>query len=166
MRPTRLLLLVLVTALALAAAPAALAAKATVVRVAHGPITLTYIDEGAAGPSVGDQRVGAVGLTRPGTTTRIGSLQAQLVTTQENRPSRGKELRIGTLIFTIGDLDNQIDVQGVAIYALSAPTIATTTSTIRPITGGTGRYVGASGWCVSTHLKNGTWLHEFHLLPA
>ncbi len=165
MRRTRLPLLALVTALALAAAPAALAAKTTVVRVAHGPITLTYLDLGAPGPSVGDQRVGGIGLTRPGTTTRIGSVQAQLLTTQENRPARGKELRIGTLIFTIGNLDSQIDVQGVAVYALSAPTIAVTTSTIRPITGGTGRYAGASGWCVSTHLKDGSWLHEFHLLP-
>ncbi|MGI9116278.1 MAG: hypothetical protein ACR2JV_01415, partial [Gaiellales bacterium] len=109
---------------------------------------------------------GAVGLTRIGTDKRIGSLQAQLVTTQSNRPTAGQELRLGTLIFTIGDIDNQIVVQGVAIYSLVAPTIPVASSTTRPITGGSGRYRGATGWCVSTHLENGNWVHEFHLMAT
>ena len=29
-----------------------------------------------------------------------------------------------------------------------------------------GRYRGATGWCVSTHLKDGSWRHVFHLLKS
>ena len=115
---------------------------------------------------MGDRRLGAIGITAPGGDRRIGSLQAELVTTQSQRPAAGKEIRIGTLIFTIGNLSNQIVVQGIAVYALTAPTIATSSSTTRPITGGSGRYRGATGWCVSTHLKDGSWRHVFHLLKS
>ena len=93
-------------------------------------------------------------------------MQAELVTTQSQRPTAGKEIRIGTLIFTIGNLSNQIVVQGIAVYALTAPTIATSSRTTRPITGGSGRYRGVTGWCVSTHLKDGSWRHVFHLLKS
>jgi hypothetical protein len=32
------------------------------------------------------------------------------------------------------------------------------------ILGGSGKYAGASGWCVTEHLPDGTWRHTFHLI--
>ena len=125
----RLLILLSTLAVLLTATSVALAASPTVVTVDHGPIVLTYLDDGAPGTGVGDRRLGAIGITAPGGDRRIGSLQAELVTTQSQRPAAGKEIRIGTLIFTIGNLSNQIVVQGIAVYALTAPTIATSSST-------------------------------------
>ena len=149
-----------------ASASVALAAPPTIVTVDHGPMTLTYLDGGVPGTSVGDRRLGAIGITAPGGDRRIGSLQAELVTTQSQRPTAGKEIRIGTLVFTIGNISNQIVVEGIAVYALAAPTIAVLSNTTRPITGGSGRYRGATGWCVSTHLKDGSWTHVFHLMQS
>jgi hypothetical protein len=165
MRVRLLVLMLCVVALA-TAAPAAFATRTTVIGFDHGPITLAYLDEGAPGKGVGDRRIGAIGLTPRDSDRRIGSVQAELVTTQAQRPSAGKEIRMGTLIFTVGNLAHQIVVEGVAVYNLTAPTIAVSTSTTRSITGGSGRYRGARGWCVSTHLKDGSWVHEFHLLRS
>jgi hypothetical protein len=43
------------------------------------------------------------------------------------------------------------------------PTIAKQSVAVRPVIGGSGKYAGARGWCVSTHHADGAWTHVFHL---
>jgi hypothetical protein len=35
---------------------------------------------------------------------------------------------------------------------------------IRPVTGGSGRFAGATGWAETRHFPDDTWQHTFHLL--
>ena len=140
--------------------------RSVVVRVAHGPVTTSnsqYLDAPPAGPSVGDLRTYYLPLTRPGSSRRIGYLTGTLTTTATNKPTDGMELRTANLVFVIGGVANQIVVGGVAAYPQSARTIATKSVVIRPVTGGSGKFAGARGWCVTTHLQNNTWTHVFHL---
>jgi hypothetical protein len=139
----------------------------TVIRVAHGPVTprdSQYIDAPPAGPSVGDVRTYYLPLTRPGGSRRIGYLTGTLTTTATGRPKPGMELRTANLVFVLGRSANQLVVGGVAAYAQSAPVLAKKSVVTRPVVGGSGRYAGARGWCVSTHLANNAWTHVFHLV--
>ena len=137
-----------------------------VVRVAHGPVTAgnsQYIDAGVPGPSVGDLRTYYLPLTRPGSSRRVGYLTGTLTTTATGRPRAGMELRTANLVFVVRRAANQLVLGGVAAYAQSAPVLAKRSVVTRPVIGGSGRYAGARGWCVTTHLANGTWTHVFHL---
>ncbi|MGN6166998.1 MAG: hypothetical protein ACTHQQ_02340 [Solirubrobacteraceae bacterium] len=141
-------------------------ARRVVVRVAHGPVTARnsqYIDAPPAGPSVGDVRTYYLPLTRSGSSRKIGYLTGTLTTTATGRPKPGMELRTANLVFVLGRVKNQLVVGGVAAYAQSAPVLAKRSVVTRPVVGGSGRYAGARGWCVSTHLANNTWTHVFHL---
>lgn len=152
---------------AVAAAPAGPAQTTRIViRVAHGPVTAgnsQYIDAPPAGPSVGDVRTYYLPLTRPGSSRRIGYLTGTLTTTATGRPRSGMELRTANLVFVLGGAANQLVVGGVASYAQSAAVLARKSVVTRPVTGGSGKYAGARGWCVSTHLANNTWTHVFYL---
>lgn len=150
------------------AATAASPAMATrvVIRVAHGPVTVRnsqYIDAPPAGPSVGDVRTYYLQLTRPGSSRGIGYLTGTLTTTATGRPRPGMELRTANLVFVLGRPANQLVVGGVAAYAQAASVLAKKSVVTRPVIGGSGKYAGARGWCVSTHLANNTWTHVFHL---
>lgn len=137
-----------------------------VVGVAHGPVTARnsqYIDAPPAGPSVGDVRTYYLPLSRPGSRRRIGYLTGTLTTTATGRPRLGMELRTANLVFVLGGAANQLVVGGVAAYAQSASVLAKKSVVTRPVIGGSGRYAGARGWCVTTHLANNTWTHVFHL---
>ena len=137
-----------------------------VVRVAHGPVTASnsqYIDAAPAGPSVGDVRTYYLPLTRPGTSRKIGYLTGTLTTTATGRPRLGMELRTANLVFVLGRAANQLVVGGVAAYAQSAPVLAKKSVVTRPVIGGSGKYAGARGFCVTTHLANNTWTHVFHV---
>lgn len=141
-------------------------ATGVVIRVAHGPVTARnsqYIDAPPAGPSVGDVRTYYLPLTRPGSSRKIGYLTGTLTTTATGRPRLGMELRTANLVFVLGRAANQLVVGGVAAYAQSAPVLAKKSVVTRPVIGGSGKYAGARGWCVTTHLANNTWTHVFHL---
>jgi hypothetical protein len=152
--------------LGLATGGAAPATQSLVVRVAHGPVTTAnsqYIDAAPAGPSVGDLRTYYLPLTRPGGTSRIGYLTGTLLTTATARPRAGMELRTADLVFVVGGPVDQIVVGGVSAYAQSASTLSKKSVVTRPVIGGSGKYAGARGWCVTTHFQNDTWTHVFHL---
>jgi hypothetical protein len=137
-----------------------------VIRVAHGPVTAgnsQYIDAPPAGPSVGDVRTYYLPLTRPGSSREIGYLTGTLTTTATGRPKPGMELRTANLVFVLGRPANQLVVGGVAAYAQTASALAKKSVVTRPVIGGSGKYAGARGWCVSTHLANNTWTHVFHV---
>jgi hypothetical protein len=140
--------------------------KRLVLRVAHGPVTagnVQYSDTPPAGPSAGDVRTYYLPLTRPASSRRIGYLTGALTTTAIDKPATGMELRTADLVFVVGGAADQIVVGGVSAYAQSAPTVATSSVVTRPVTGGSGRYAGARGWCVTTHHANDTWTHVFHI---
>jgi hypothetical protein len=153
-----------------AAAPATAGrtqAAMVVIRVAHGPVTARnshYIDAPPPGPSVGDVRTYYLPLTRPGSSRQIGYLTGTLTTTATGIPRPGMELRTANLVFVLGRAANQLVVGGVAAYAESAPVLAKKSVVTRPVIGGSGKYAGARGWCVTTHLANNTWTHVFHLI--
>lgn len=140
---------------------------AQVITVAHGAVTAQnseYIDLGTPGPSVGDMRTYYIPLTQPKSSRPIGYLTGTLTTVAVDRPSPGMELRTSDLVFVIGNASNQIVVGGVAAYAQTAPSVATSSVVTRPVVGGSGRFAGARGWCVSTHYEDNTWTHVFHLM--
>lgn len=131
--------------------------------VYHGPVTITLADPASDGHQLGDLRVTSVETTDSDGSV-IGRLDASLTTTAIDTPTTGDEIRIGSLVFNFGDLDpSQLVVDGSAIYPADGPTIATGDSTVRPVTGGSGRFTGATGEAVSTHLEDGTWVHRFDL---
>jgi hypothetical protein len=159
-------LVVLAAALALAPGARATPPRTLVVAVAHRAVTAAdtqYLDAPPAGPSAGDVRTYYLPLTRPGGTEEIGYLTGTLTTTAVDRPTAGMELRTANLVFVVGPAADQLVVGGVSAYAQSAPTIARKSVAVRPVIGGSGKYAGARGWCVSTHLADGTWTHVFHL---
>jgi hypothetical protein len=102
-------------------------------------------------------------LTRPGSSRKVGYLTGTLTTTATGRPNRGMELRTANLVFVFGRAADQLVLGGVAVYGQFAPVLAKKSVVTRPVLGGSGRYAGARGWCVTTHLANDTWTHVFHL---
>jgi hypothetical protein len=148
------------------ARPAKKPPRTLVVSVAHGQVTAAnsqYVDTAPTGPSAGDVRAYYLPLTKAGSTTEIGYLTGTLTTSAVGRPEAGMELRTADLVFVVGGAADQLVVGGVASYSQSAPTISVRSEAVRPVTGGSGKYAGARGWCVSTHLEDGTWTHVFHI---
>jgi hypothetical protein len=66
-------------------------------------------------------------------------------------------------VFTFASAGDQIYVGGAAVYPAKGSTIKVASSVVRPILGGSGKYAGASGWCETEHLADGSWRHTFHL---
>ena len=73
------------------------------------------------------------------------------------------EVHISQLVFSFGSAGDQIYVGGTAVYPGKGSTIELASSAIRPILGGAGKYQGATGWCQTEHLADGSWRHIFHL---
>lgn len=163
------IVLSLVLASALAAGPAAGAADRSareriVVRVAHGPIQpIGTVDASPTGPSAGDLSAFYSPITRPGKTAAIGWWSGSLTTVAVGQPAAGSQLRTTNFVFTIGGIGNQIQVGGIAAYPLTSPTLAKGTVTIRPVTGGSGRYDGARGYARTVHTVRDTWTHTFYV---
>ncbi len=131
--------------------------------VSHGPVTATLADAASDGHAVGDVRAFHIPF-EDGRRHAAGAVDALLTTTSIDTPAVGDETRIGLLVFSFGDGPDQLVVQGTAEYPAAGATIAADSSTTRPVTGGSGRYFGASGSAMSTHLADGTWRHDFRLL--
>ena len=160
------LLVVALVAVGVFAPASALTSSTKVITVAHGAVTTQnseYVDLGTPGPSVGDIRTYYIPLTDPKSHKSVGFLTGTLTTVAVDRPAAGMELRTSDLVFVIGKMDDQIVVGGVAVYAQTAPSIATKSVVTRPVVGGSGKYAGARGWVVSTHFADNTWTHVFHL---
>ena len=62
-----------------------------------------------------------------------------------------------------GTTGDQLILEGVALYPGEGATLKVSSSTIRSIIGGSGKYAGASGWVESIHHDDGTWEHLFHI---
>jgi len=115
------------------------------------------------GRQLGDLRVGTVDF-RFVSGAHAGDVTATLLTTGLDSPEPGDEVRMVTLAFRFGNGVDQIVVQGATTFFGAEPTIGRDQSTIRPITGGSGRFAGAGGWSETVHLEDGTWENIFHVI--
>lgn len=121
----------------------------------------TYIDNGDEGPSVGDVRLFHFdGVADDGTTVLTDWI---MTTTGVDVTETGVQARLVTGVFAFGTDGDQLILEGTALYPGEGATLKVSSSTIRSITGGSGKYAGASGWVESTHLEDGSWQHTFHL---
>ena len=139
--------------------------------VTHAAVATLLVTGGSSGHQLGDLRVLPATPILDDDSATVGRLDATLLTTTINYPVVGDEVRMSTLNFVFGEGDAQLSgsadqliVSGSGYYPGTQSTIATGSALIRPITGGSGRFAGATGWAKSEHLADGTWRHTFHLL--
>jgi quercetin dioxygenase-like cupin family protein len=175
--PTVILVLTLAVSLLPVLAPSAAAAEPSRERgtvqgritrslvVTHGPVVTTLTTTGSDGHQLGDQRVVSLPLMDEAG-AEAGRLDASLLTTGLDDPGPGDEIRISTLIFTLGDAADQVVVTGSGLYPAAGSTIAIDSAIVRPIVGGSGRFAGATGWAESEHLADDSWRHTLHLAVA
>jgi len=141
--------------------------------VTHGPIAPQLTTPGSAGHQLGDLRVLTATPIFNRVMTQVGRLDAQLITTSIDYPAVGDEVRMTTLNFVFGTATghlagaaDQIVVSGSGFYPSTLSALAAGFKLIRPITGGSGRYAGATGWVETEHLGNESWRHTFFLLQT
>jgi quercetin dioxygenase-like cupin family protein len=130
--------------------------------VTHAAVQTTLTTPGSDGHQLGDLRVTSIPVTVEGT-GQTGRLDSTLTTVGIDQPNPGDEVRISVLVFSFDDNADQIVVNGTATYPKAGSTLATNTTVVRPITGGSGAFDGATGYAESEHLADGTWRHTFHL---
>ena len=100
--------------------------------------------------------------TVAGQKPRTGYMSGTL-TTIATGLAGGREARAANLVFVVGSEPNQIVVGGLSLYATDVSTLTVGESTIRPVIGGSGRYVGVRGEVESTNLGDAGWRHVFRL---
>jgi hypothetical protein len=121
----------------------------------------TLLDLGDEGPSVGDVRVFHLDATADdGSAVTVEFL---MTTTAVDTPEVGVQTRVATGVFSFGNDGDQLILEGAALYPGEGATLKVSSSTIRSIIGGSGKYAGASGWVESIHHDDGTWEHVFHI---
>lgn len=74
------------------------------------------------------------------------------------------ERRATLLFFTFADRNDQIIAFGAADYTPSAPEFDAGQPVVRPVLGGTGKYMGARGQVTSTRNTDGSYTQVFTLL--
>jgi hypothetical protein len=133
------------------------------VTVTHGPVpTPTYIDLGAPGDSVGDQRIWQFD-GQTGDQQNV-VMEWVMTTTGQGGATSGMERRVTLGVFSIGqDTKNTILIQGVGLYPKVGSTLKSDAVLQRAVIGGTGKYAGAIGTVTSTHLADNTWQHAISL---
>ena len=74
------------------------------------------------------------------------------------------ERRATLLFFTFAQGKDQIIALGAADYTASAPEFEAGQPVVRPVLGGTGKYIGARGQVTSTRSDDGSYTQVFTLL--
>ena len=145
--------------------------KHLVFSVTHGEVQTLLTTLGSNGHSLGDLRVLPATPIYDEKDQLVGRLDATLTTSSVDIPAVGDEIRMSVLnfIFGVGDQQfagssNQIIVSGSGFYPGDQSTIATGTSLVRPVTGGSGEFHGATGSALTDHLPDGTWIHTFDIV--
>lgn len=140
------------------AAPALAGATIT---VTHGKTPdPTYIDLGPAGDSVGDQRIWEF----PGKTAEGGDVVMDwlMITTAQPAATPDLENRMTSAVFSFGGSDRVL-LEGIGTYPKAGATVKVDATLERAIIGGTGKYAGARGTVMTTHLPDGSWQHVLNL---
>lgn len=71
--------------------------------------------------------------------------------------------RAGNIVANFGGIDTLV-VGGHSVYATGAGEMTVATPQVRAITGGTGRFIGASGQVTTTRLATGEYTHLIELV--
>lgn len=157
----RLAALVAMFALVLAACGSAATATSEIT-VLHPPVpepTLLAVNAGES--SVGDVRIFHFdGETDTGDPVTIDWI---MTTTAIDAPEVGVETRSSSASLSFGSHNDQLIVEGIALYPGAGSVLAVADSSQRAIVGGSGRFAGATGEIVSTRLDDGSWRHEITL---
>lgn len=139
--------------------------------VTHAAVQTLLVTPGSTGNRLGDLRVLPATPVLDVAGVVIGRLDATLTTTSVDFPSATDEVRMSHLNFVLGTGDrqfagsaDQILVAGSGFYPGISSTIATGSTLVRPIIGGSGQYSGAIGSARSEHLADGSWRHTFDFL--
>ena len=138
-------------------------AQADTLTVLHGPVPQpTYVDLGPQGDSVGDMRIWHF----------MGAVQGDLAvsidfimtTTAHSDDPAQLDNRMTDAVFVFGaDTGDSLMVHGLGPYPKKGSTVQTKATLERAIIGGTGKYAGAGGTVLSTHLDDDTWQHLFNI---
>ena len=126
---------------------------------------MNLLDLGAPGKSLGDVYHFSAPLHSerggPVTGEVIGSKTLVKVATDANP---NLERRATMLFFTFADGKDQIIAFGASDYSPSAPEFDADQPIVRPVLGGTGKYMGAHGQVTSTRNADGSYTQMFTLL--
>jgi hypothetical protein len=148
----------------------ALLSAFTVPALAGDTITLThgkapnptYIDLGTPGESIGDQRIWQFDARNA--EGEVVVMDWAMVTMGDVDGSPGVERRMTSAVFSFSSSPSDtILVQGIGFYPASGATVKIDASLERAIIGGTGKYAGARGTLMTTHLSDGSWEHVVRL---
>jgi len=126
---------------------------------------MSLLDLGAPGNSLGDiyHFSAALHSERGGPITGevVGSKTLVKLPTDTN-PTL--ERRATLMFFTFADAKDQMIAFGAADYSPSVPEFDAGKSVVRPVLGGTGKYMGARGQVTSTRNQDGSYTQVFTLL--
>ncbi len=159
--PAILALAACAVALAIGACSSDEPSASQTVTVAHPAVTPIGTVPGAA-DGVGTLRLFHADATFEGIGS--GSFEATMVTTSVDAGA-GAETRVTRIVFVLDGTGDQLILEGSSIYPATGSTIAVADTVTRPVIGGSGRWSGARGSAVTTHLADGSWTHVFALLP-
>ena len=126
---------------------------------------MSLLDLGAPGNSLGD----VYHFSAPLHSERGGRVTGEIIgsKTLMKMPSDANpnlERRATLMFFTFADGNDQIIALGAADYTPSAPEFGAGQPVVRPVLGGTGKYIGARGQVTSTRNADGSYTQVFTLL--
>ena len=126
---------------------------------------MSLLDLGAPGNSLGD----VYHFSAPLHSERGGPVTGEIIgsKTLMKMPSDANpnlERRATLMFFTFADGNDQIIALGAADYTPSAPEFAAGQAVVRPVLGGSGKYMGARGQVTSTRNADGSYTQVFTLL--
>jgi hypothetical protein len=126
---------------------------------------LSLLDLGAPGNSLGDVYHFSAALHSerggPVTGELVGSKTLVKMPTDANP---NLERRATLMFFTFAEGKDQLIAFGAADYSPSIPEFEAGKSAVRPVLGGTGKYIGARGQVASTRNEDGSYTQVFTLL--
>jgi hypothetical protein len=126
---------------------------------------MSLLDLGAPGNSLGD----VYHFSAPLHSERGGPVTGELIgsKTLVKMPADANpnlERRATLMFFTFANGNDQIIAFGAADYSPSDPEFEAGKSAVRPVLGGTGKYIGARGQVTSTRNQDGSYTQVFTLL--
>lgn len=154
---------ILAVALALLPALSGFALAGETMTLTHGKAPdPTYIDFGTPGASIGDQRIWQFNAKSDGGDTVL--MDWVMLTTGTVADSPGVERRMTSAVFSFSSgPSDRILIEGIGVYPTAGATVKIDATLERAVIGGTGKYAGARGTLVTTHLEDGSWQHVVHL---
>jgi hypothetical protein len=132
------------------------------ITVRHGPVPApTLLNAGDGSSAVGETRL--FHFPAQSDDGQLVLVDWIMTTTAVDEPAPNVESRINTGTFSFGDHNNQIVLEGVALYPDEGAVLEVADEVRRVIVGGSGRFAGISGEIVSVQAADGSWEHLFRI---